>query len=340
MNFDQTTQKRPGVQSRSSITRRAVIAGMGAAALPGISLAQTPWPSKPIRIVVGAQAGGLTDSYARRYGEFLAAKLGQPVIVENKAGASGILAADLVAKSAPDGHTLAFVIHTAVWAGRVLYKKLPFDPDRDLAPISLFPGGPAVMAVNAKLPISKPAELLAYAKGKPASMGTYSPGSWPHVIADTWKRTLGVDLLPVHYKGENPMWMDVASGQVTAGVGSYQALTPHLHSGAVRPIAILGSYRCPGLPDIPTFTEYGMTEPILGLNGWLPLCAPAGTPRHIQEQLASGFTEAFNSPKVQEFHKTVGIPNGPTGLEESQRRWRDESPFWINTSKQLGIKLD
>ncbi|WP_431777531.1 Bug family tripartite tricarboxylate transporter substrate binding protein [Ottowia caeni] len=261
--------------------------------------------------------GGLTDSFARRYGESIAAKLGQPVIVENRPGASGMLAADFVAKSAPDGHTLAFVIHTAVWGGRVLYKKMPYDPDRDLAPVSLFPGGPAVMAVNAKLPISKPSELLEYAKSKRAAMGTYSPGSWPHMIANTWSRSLGIDFLPVHYKGETPMWMDVATGQVTAGVGSYQALLPHLHSGAVRPVAILGSYRCPGLPDIPTFTEYGMAEPILALNGWLPLCAPAGTPRHIQEKIASALTEAFNSPKIQEFHKTVGIPTGPTGFEET-----------------------
>lgn len=337
---EKTTRSGQDVQSSGRITRRSLIVGIGAAAASGLAVAQSSWAKKPVRIIVGAQAGGLTDIYARRYGEFLGAGLGQPVVVENKPGVSGILAADYVAKSAPDGHTLAFVIHSAVWGGRVLYKKMPFDPDRDLAPISLFPGGPAVVAVHSKLPISKPAELLAYARTKPTSMGTYSPASWPHMIADTWSRSLGKEMLAVHYKGEAPMWMDVASGQVTVGAGSYQAVAPHLQSGAVRPIAILGSYRCPSLPDIPTFTEYGMTEPILALNGWLPLCAPAGTPRAIQEDIAGAMTEAFKAPKIQEFHKTVGIPNGPTSIEETQRRWRDEGPAWIAMSKQLGLTLD
>lgn len=339
MQSDRTMQS-VGAALKARVSRRSAIVGLGAAALAPLGHASSAWPSKPIRIIVGAQAGGLTDTYARRYGEVVSARLGQPVIVENKPGASGILAADYVAKSAPDGHTLAFVIHSAVWGGRVLYKKMPYDPDRDLAPIALFPGGPAVVAVNAKLPITKPAELLEYARAHPTAMGTYSPASWPHMIANTWNRKLGIDMLAVHYKGEAPMWMDVASGQVTAGAGSYQAVVPHLHSGAVRPIAILGSYRCPSLPDIPTFTEFGMTEPVLALNGWLPLCAPAGAPRDIQQRLAGAMTEAFSSPRIQEFHKLVGIPNGPTGLEEAARRWRDEGPAWVAMSQQLGLTLD
>lgn len=331
----------PGRPFVGGVSRRTAMAGLGALALSAFASAKaSTWPSKPIRVLVGAQAGGLTDMFARRYGEFLAGQLGQPVVVENKPGVSGILAADYVAKSAPDGHTLAFVIHSAVWGGRVLYNKMPFDPDRDLVPVALFPGGPAVVAVNSKLPISTPEELLAYARTKRASMGTYSPGSWPHMIADTWSRKLGVEVLAVHYKGEAPMWMDVAAGHVTAGAGSYQALLPHIQTGAARPIAILGSYRCPGLPDVPTFEEYGMTDPILAVNGWLPLCAPAGTPPDVIQRIAQGMQDAYKSPKVQEFHKTVGIPNGPTDLAETQRRWREDAPVWIRMSEQLGLKLD
>lgn len=153
----------PGGPARRRLLGAAAAAGIGAA-LPRFAIGQPAWPSKPIRIVVGSATGGLTDNFSRQYGDFLSKKFGQPVVVENRPGASGTIAAEVVAKSPPDGHTFIVSISTTFWAARVLYRKLPLDLDRDLAPVTMFPSGSLLMAVHEKLPVKTPAEYIEYAR--------------------------------------------------------------------------------------------------------------------------------------------------------------------------------
>jgi tripartite-type tricarboxylate transporter receptor subunit TctC len=331
--------------SSTSTVRRNLLRiapALGAVSLlPRFAIAQSAWPSKPVRILVTNPPGGLTDAYARQYGEFLSRKFGQPFLIDNRPGAGGTIAADALAKSAPDGYTLMVAISTPMWQGRVLYRSLPYNPDAAFAPISLLPSGSLVMAVNSGLPIRTPDEYVAWAAKNPATMGTYSAGSLPHMIADTYNRSRGLKIEAIHYKGEPPMWVDVSMGNVTGGVGSYGAMKPYIDRGQIRPIAVTGGgRRSPKLPDVPTFVEQGHKDPIFALEGWLPMVAPMGTPQEIQEKLALAMIEAYATPKIQAMHETYGIPNGPTGLEEARRRWKDESPQWIALADRLGIKLD
>jgi tripartite-type tricarboxylate transporter receptor subunit TctC len=342
-------QARPGPAdapiSEGGRVRRRLIGATAAAgvasALPRFAIGQAAWPNKPIRIVVNFPPGGLTDNYGRQYGEFLARKVGQPVVVENKAGAGGTIGADVVAKSPPDGYTFLMSISTSLWHGRVLYSRLPYHGDKDFAPVTLFPSGALILAVNANLPIRNAKELVAYARKNPSNMGTYAPASWPHMIADTLNNTEGTKFTPIHYRGETPMWPDVASGQVQAAVGSFQAMNVHLQRGTVRPIGAVGARRTPRLPDLPTFPEQGYTHPVFSLEGWLPFAAPAGTPEEILAKVNEAFLEGYaTNPKIKSMHESFGIPNGPTSLAETRKAWAEDSPKWIAMAHRLGIKLD
>ena len=193
------------------------------ALLPDAGAQTSKWPVKPIRIVVTFPPGGLTDAYARMYAEQITASLGVPAIVENKPGGGAIIGIDAVAKSPPDGYTLLMTTSGTVWQNRVLYTKLPYNLDKDLTPIAVFPSGPLVVGVSEKVPARNMREFIEFAKTNTTSMGTYAPGSYPHMVADQTNRNEGTKILSVHYRGESPMWVDVASGQVQIAIGSYQA---------------------------------------------------------------------------------------------------------------------
>ena len=325
--------------------RRSLVLGAAAAAasaaLPGASRAQAAWPSKPVRVVVPFPPGGLTDAYARAYSDHLSRKFSQQFVVENKTGAGGTLGVNEVAKAAPDGHTLLVTTSGSVWTSRVLYSKLPFNADKDLVPIALFPSGALILGVPDKLPIKNPKELLAYARATSSNMGSYAAGSWPHMIADTWNQTEKTQIVSVHYRGEAPMWVDVVGGQVQMAVGSVQGILPHIQRGAVRAIAATGKHRSPKLPDVPTFIELGFSHPVFALDGYLPLCAPAGTPVDILEKIADGVREAYASQRLKDLHTAFGIPNPPVAtLADARRVWDSDSVQWVGLAEKLGLKLD
>jgi tripartite-type tricarboxylate transporter receptor subunit TctC len=324
--------------ARRSLIQWTVLAmTLGAA---GAAMAQeAKWPSKPIRIVVAFPPGGLTDAYARNYGEYLSGKLGVPVVIDNKPGAGAIIGIDAVAKAPADGYTLGMSTSGTYWQNRVLYSKLPYNLDKDISPVTVFPSGPLVVGIHDKIPAKNMAEFVAWAKKNPTSMGTYAPGSYPHMVADQTNRQHGTQIQSVHYRGEAAMWLDVASGQSQIAVGSFLAFNAVAARG-VRPIGVTGNYRSPRLPDVPTLIEQGNTEKLVTLEGGLPLVAPAGTPEAILKRLADEAVAWSNTDKAAKLRETFAIPNKPKNLTETRKEWEDEVPAWIKLAVDLGIKLD
>lgn len=321
--------------------RRALqFLGAGAAlvAAPQVG-AQGTWPNKPIRIVVGFPPGGLTDAYARLYADQASAALKVPVVVENKPGAGAMIAIDTVVKAPPDGYTLLMTTSGTVWQNRVLYAKLPYNLDKDITPVAVFPSGPLIMGVTEKVTAKNINEFVAEAKRSPMSMGTYAPGSYPHMVADQLNRTEGTKLTSVHYRGEAPMWIDVASGLVQTAIGSYQAFAA-VQSRGVRPLGVTGSYRCPKLPDVPTLTEQGMASRLVTLEGGLPLVARSGTPERVLQALSKVAVDGANTERSAKLRETFAIPNKPKNLVETRRDWERDVPLWIKVAVELGVKLD
>ena len=318
-------------------------AALGAGAYVPGAMAQAAnagkWPNKPIRIVVAFPPGGLTDAYARMYAEQLTAKLGVAAVVDNKPGGGAVIAIDTGAKSPPDGYTLLMTTSGTVWQNRVLYTKLPYNLDKDLVPIANFPSGPLVVGVPDKVPAKNMKEFIEFAKSNPTNMGTYAPGSFPHMVADQTNRTDGTKILSVHYRGESPMWIDVVSGQLQIAIGSYQAFNTVAGRG-VRAIGVTGTYRSPKLPDVPTLVEQGVPGNLVGLEGGLPLMAPAGTPEAVLKILSSVVVEGANGERAAKLRESFAIPNKPKDLAGTRRDWERDVPVWIKVAVELGIKLD
>lgn len=330
-------ETRPAAAWRKMIR---IATAIGAMLLVGSAFAQAPkWPAQAIKIVVAFAPGGLTDSYARSYAEFLSGRLGVPVIIENKPGAGAIIGIDAVAKSAPDGYTFGMSTTGSFWQNRVLYTKLPYSLDKDITPVTIFPSGSLIVGINNKIPAKTMAEFVAWAKKNPTSMGSYAPGSYPHMLADQTNRQHGTQIQTVHYKGEAPMWMDVATGQTQIAIGSYQGFSAMATRG-VRAIGVTGRNRSPRLPEVPTLTEQGNTEKLVTLEGGQAMVAPAGTPEFILTRMADEAVTWANTEKAAKLRETFAIPIKPKNLADTRKDWETEAPVWIKMAVDLGVKLD
>ena len=331
------------MSQRSIPHRRLVLVGAMALATSlatGPALAQpAKFPAKPIRIVVPFPPGGLTDAYARLYGEQLAQQLGATVQVENKTGAGAVIGIDAVVKSPADGYTLLVTTTGTVMQNRVLYSKLPYDLDKDLTPITVFPSGPLVVGVAPNVPATNLKEFVEWSKGKDLSMGSYAPGSYPHMMADLFTRSYGMKIQPIQYRGESPMWVDLASGQLQVAVGSYQAFNT-VSTRGVKPIAVTGKYRSPRLPNVPTLIEQGATGTLVPLEGGLVLMAPAGTPEAALKTLSEVVVKGAETPQAAKLRDNFGIPNKPKDLAGTRADWDKDVPAWIKAAADLGVKLD
>lgn len=301
--------------------------------------AQSGFPNRQVKIIVAFPPGGLTDAYARIYAEQLNSVLGASALVENKPGAGAILAIDAVAKAPADGYTLLMTTSGTVWQNRVLYSKLPYNLDKDLTPVTFFPSGPLVIGVNEKAPVSNMKEFIAWAKQNPCSMGTYAPGSVPHMVADQLNRTEGTKIQSVHYRGESPMWVDLAGGQIQIAVGSYQSFAT-VASRGVKPIAVTGNYRSPKLPDLPTVLQQGLSGRLWSLEGGLPLMAPTGTPEAVLQTLSRVVVQGADTDRAAKLREQFAIPNKPKNLKDTRADWERDVPVWIKLAVDLGIKLD
>ncbi len=330
-----TLNRRHFLSGATAVAASAGLEGAWAQAKPDAA----KWPLKPIRIVVAFPAGGLTDAYARMFAEQITVQLGVPAMVENKPGAGAIIAIDYVAKSAPDGYTLLMTTSGTVWQNRVLFSKLPYNLDKDLTPIANFPSGPLVVAVSEKVPAKNMREFIEFAKTNTTSMGTYAPGSYPHMVADQTNRSEGTKIQSIHYRGEAPMWIDVASNQTQIAIGSYQSFAT-VQTRGVKAIGVTGNYRSPKLPDLPTLVEQGIGGNLVSLEGGLPLMAPSGTPEAVLQALSRVVVTGANTERAAKLRESFAIPNKPKNLTDTRREWEQVVPVWIKLAVDLGIKLD
>ena len=320
-------------------TRRDVLRyGAAATLLPAPAIGQGAWPNRPIRIIVTYPPGGLTDVFARAYGEYVSQKVGQPVVVENKAGAAGAIGAELVKQSPPDGHTLMFTNSTTMMQNKVLFKKLPYDPDKDFTLVAWFNTGHLPTAVNKDVPVKSIPEFAAWAKDRKVSAATYGAGSFAHVVAESLNKHYGLKMEAVHYRGEALMWQDMASGAVQTASGSYATMLPFLQSGAVKVIAVPTLERMRKLPDVPTFHEQGLTEKAFQVRGWVGCAAPAGTPDAIVQRLSDLMVEGGKTERVQKILDTFGIDEAARDQAYFEKVVREEGPIWIDLVKSLNIE--
>jgi tripartite-type tricarboxylate transporter receptor subunit TctC len=321
--------------TRRDVLRYGSVAAL--AALPAPAIAQA-WPSKPIKIIVTYPAGGLTDVFARAYGEYVSQKVGQPVVVENKTGAAGAIGAEMVKSSPADGYTLMFTNSTTMIMNKVLFKKLPYDPDKDFALVAWFNTGHLPTIINKDVPARNVAEFAAWARDRKVSLATYGAGSYAHVVTETLNRHFGLKMEAVHYRGEALMWQDVASGAVQGASGSYASASAVLQTGAGRPIAVPTMERMRKLPDVPTFYEQGLTEKAFQVRGWVGCAAPAGTPEDVVQKLSDLMVEAGKTERIQKIIDTFGIDEAARDRTYFKKVLDEEGPVWLEVIKSLNIE--
>lgn len=272
---------------KTSITRRTVLQGLaavGGGCLPGAgAIAQAgkaAWPARPIRVVVPFNAGGATDIIARTLGEALAQRVGQPVVIDNKGGAAGILGTDNVAKSPADGHTLLVSLSTSMLINQFLYAKLPYNPQKDLELITQIAAAPVTLVVHPSVPAGNMKELLAYVKAHKGklSYGSWGVGSYAHLGGAYMSKTMDADMIHSAYKGEAPMIQDLLGGQLQLCFSSALNTKPFIDAGRLKAIGVTGRERMEILPQLPTIHEQGVQDDAYSIAGWVAMGAPAGTP--------------------------------------------------------------
>ena len=323
------------------LTRRSLLrTGAAAATLPliGTPAIAQGWPNKPIRFVVSYPAGGLTDIFARAYGEYISKQLGQTVVVENKAGAGGTVGALEVKRSAADGYTLLFTISTTMIMNKVLYKSLPYDPDKDFVLISYMPSGNLPFIVNTGTGATNLKEFAEYAKKNKTNVGTYAAGSYAHIAIAELNKHFGLNMEAVHYRGEAPMWTDLAGGSIQAASGSWAAAQGVLQTGKGRAVAVSLEKRMRKLPDVPTFKEQGVISDAFRLKGWICAVGPTGMPEELVNRYSNLFVEAGKSEKVQQILDTFGIDESAIGREGFRKVVDEEGPIWLKLVSSLGLE--
>ena len=334
----------PGIQQTCAPFRRRTLAWVGAAMAATVlgvlpMAAAAAYPDKPIRLVVPFPPGGAVDFYARVVQPALGDVLGQPVIIENKAGASGMVGAALVAQSAPDGCTLLIgnIASLAINVG--IYAKMPYDPRKDLTHIVRTVDVNYVMAVHPSVPAKTVPEFIAYAKANAGkvSYGSAGNGSLPHLGTELFKSMTGTDMAHVPYKGGGPMVTDLLGGQIQVAIADQANLMPHVLSGKLRALAVATTKRSPNAPDIPTIAE---SLPGFEATAWQGLTAPAGLAPDVTRKINEAFNKVMAMPAVREKLLAAGLaPVGGTP-EQFSRFIDSEITKWTKIAKDVGATAD
>ena len=296
------------------------------------------WPQRPVKLIVPTGPGAATDVMARLLGDGIGRTLGQPVVVENMPGASGIIAHQAVARAAPDGHTLLFTNTSGMAINPVSFKQLAYDPARDFTPVAMVCSlGPQMLSVNAAVPANTAAEFIAYAKANRGKLSVAfdTTAGAAAVAAKLFNRRADLGLTEVPYRSAAQMTQDVASGTVQVMISSVAAANAVVQAGKVRRLAITSEQRFPGLPDLPSLNE---TVPGVVMNGWFAVVAPAGTPADIVTRLNREIGEYLKGPEIQKRLLSFGLATEGAGTPESTGQFiKQQQERWRALAKELDI---
>ncbi|MBI3044013.1 MAG: tripartite tricarboxylate transporter substrate binding protein [Betaproteobacteria bacterium] len=316
-----------------------ILAALAALAVAGTTFAQgaAGYPSRPIRLVVSFAPGGTADTVGRIVGEGLAARLGQPVVADNRPGANSAVACEIVSQANPDGYTMV-IVAAGFAVNPSLRKKLPYDSLRDFAPVGLAGSGPYLLTVHPSVPAKTLGEFIAWAKARPGQV-TYAStgiGSPPHLAAELLRSMAGLDLVHVPYKGGGQVMPDFLAGRVPMFFGSISTLVAHIRAGKLRAIAMTTPQRAPAMPEVPTFDESGLKG--YDVTGWYGLLVPGKTPPAIVNRLNTELRHALGDPQVRKQLEARGITPTPVTPAEFAKLIRTEIPKWAKLMKAAGIK--
>jgi len=330
---------------RVHLLRRRVIAAIACFLAGGVGFVSLPagaqaYPTKPIRLVVPFPPGGSLDVVARAIGQKLTEAWGQPVVIDNRPGAGGNIGADLVAKSAPDGYTILEGALSTHAVNVSLYSKMPYDPVRDFAPITLVAITPNVLVLNPSFPANSVPELIAYAKAHPGglSFGSGSNGSAGHLAGELFKTETGVDMVHIPYKGGAPALQALLAGDTQLMFDNLANSTPQLKAGKLKALAVTTAKRSALAPELPTLAETGL--PGFDIYTWWGFMAPAGTPKEIIAKWNAEVTRILATPEMKAFFAQQGAEPAPTTPEQFAALIRSEIPKYAKIVKASGAKVD
>jgi tripartite-type tricarboxylate transporter receptor subunit TctC len=299
--------------------------------------AESTYPSRPIRLLIPFSPGGVTDTSGRIVADYMSKKLGQPVVVENRAGASGNIASQVVATAEPDGYTLLLVLDGTFVINPHVYEKVPFNPVRDFAPVGKIGNSTIMLVAYPGARVKSMADVIALSKKTPGglSYGTSGTGSITHIAGELLKQRTGANLTHVPYKGGGPAVADVLGGHIPLAFASAASIQGYLKSGKLVPIGVPSGKRSPQYPDVPTFAEGGV--PNFDINSWVGLVAPAKTPAAIVQRLNAELDAALNDPTVREQLAVSGISASPGTPAAFGEVIRNELALYGPVVKAAGI---
>lgn len=293
------------------------------------------WPTKPIKLIIPFAAGGTTDILGRLLAQQLSKDLGQNVIVENKPGAGGNIAAEFVAQSPADGYTIMLASGSMLTVNPNLYKKLPVNYAKDFVYITNVASGPMLVSVNPKLPVKNLAEFIAYAKTKDLNFGSAGIGSQVHMAGENLTYAAGIPATHVPYKGESAAINDLVAGQIDFMVGNLTAATGFAKNGQIKPLAVTSQKRSKQLPDVPTVAEAGI--PGFESTGWFGLVAPANTPKVITDKIYAATVKAVNSEAMRNSLDLNGLTAVVNNQKDFESQVKAESASWEKVIKGRNI---
>ena len=319
--------------------RFSVLSSLAPLAAPGISAAQTPWPSRPIRWIVNFPPAGAADILSRTLAEYFGSRLGQPIVVENKPGAGGMVGADIVAKARGDTHVVMMSNAASHGIGPVLYTNVPYDPLADFTHIHLVGTFPSVLAVNGGSTITSVQQLVELARSKPGEVtyGSGGNGTMNHLVGQLLARAAGVQLTHIPYRGSAPAMNDLMGGQIVALMESLPTAIGYFGSGRMRPLAVSEAERSPSLPDTPTFREAGYD--VVATN-WFGFSAAAGIPPEIARRWETEISTALQSAQVREAFARIGVRPGTLGAAGYTDLIKSELARWQEVIRAGNIRAD
>lgn len=315
------------------ISRRTII-GLSLASLAGPLHAQSDYPNRPIRLVIPFPAGGSSDGIGRQVADKLSLLLKQTVVVDNKAGAGGVIGTDAVAKSPPDGHSLVLVdvFHTST---PIYTRKMPYDAVRDFTPVSLVGRSPAFLVAGPALEQRTAREAIAFARAQPGKL-TMAIAGTGSVVVDLFKARSGVNFVSVPYRGSSPAMVDLMSGQVQVMITTMASAGSHIRAGKLRALAVTRPRRNPDFPDVPTFAELGIQG--MDYEQWFGLMGPSSMPRSVVDRLSTAMDEILRMPDVRERLASMGLEVAVPGPAAMKAKLEDDAARWVRLAQELDIK--